>query len=234
MNKAKVYLIPAPLGEYNFSQILPPDIKDIIGSIDYFVAENIRTTRRYFSALKIGKPIQELTFFELNKRTTDKDYEVMLNPLKEGKNIGIVSEAGCPGIADPGAEVVKRAHQLDIEVVPLVGPSSILLAMMASGFNGQSFAFNGYLPIKDNRAEKIKMYENLSSRLKQTQVFIETPYRNQQLLQDFIKYCSGKTKLCLAVDITLESQFIKTKTLNEWKKTKIDIHKKQAIFILHS
>jgi len=232
MNKAKLFLIPAPLGEYNFSKILPPDIKNIIESIDFFIVENIRTARRYFSALKIDKAINDIDFVELNKRTDVSQYDSFLKPITEGKSVGIVSEAGCPGVADPGAEIVALAHKKNIEVVPLVGPSSILLALMASGFNGQSFAFNGYLPIKNSRADSIKKHEQLAQRLKQTQIFIETPYRNQQLFEEFLKHCSPKTRLCVAADLSLESEFVKTATVKEWKNIKIDLHKRQAIFLL--
>lgn len=232
MSTAKLYLIPAPLGDYNFSKILPPDIKTIIESIDFFIAENIRTARRYFSALKIDKAISDIVFYELNKRTDISKYEEFLAPLADGKSIGIVSEAGCPGVADPGADIVALAHKKNIDVVPLVGPSSILLAMMASGFNGQSFAFNGYLPIKGNRTDAIKKHEQLAQRLQQTQIYIETPYRNQQLFEEFIKHCSSRTRLCVACDLTLESEYIKTDTIAGWKKRNINLHKRQVIFLL--
>ena len=181
----------------------------------------------------IIKPIGELTFFELNKRTQEVDFPSFLQPIAEGKNVGVLSEAGCPGIADPGADIVNLAQRLKIKVVPLVGPSSILLALMASGFNGQSFCFNGYLP-KDQkeRSKKLKDLERLVKTKQQTQLFIETPFRNTHVFEDLLENCFGSTKLCVAVDITLPSEKIITKTIEDWKKTQINLQKRPCIFLI--
>ncbi len=230
----KVYLIPTRLGDEIKLEVLPISIKKIIELTDYYIAENEKTARRFIKKVSPGKSQPSLKFETINKFTDIADIPSFLNPCFEGHNVGVLSEAGCPGIADPGAEVVRLAHQKNIPVVPLIGPSSILLAMMASGMNGQGFTFNGYLPIdKQKRKQTIKQLERLSFDKNQSQIFIETPYRNQKLLEDFKSFLHKDTLLCIAVDITLETEYIKTKTIAEWHKTTVDIQKRPCIFILH-
>ncbi len=231
----QVYLIPNTLGDSSISSVIPTEIQTLITQIKHFIVEDIRTTRRFLKKVDKSINIDELTFYELNKRTTPQQKSSYLNAAKKGENIGIISEAGVPGVADPGADIVAAAHQQGIKVVPLVGPSSILLSLMASGMNGQSFAFHGYLPIKkEDRLKKLKQLESISARENQTQMFIETPYRNNYMIQDIVSACSSKTRLCIACDITLETEYIKTKTIDKWKNNLPDIHKKPAIFLIHA
>jgi len=230
---AKLYMIPTTLGETSIERVLPPDLTNLISSISVFIVENIRTARRFLKKVNPDVVIDQLTFFELNQHTDKKDISRFLEPHQKGFDIGIISEAGCPGIADPGAEVVRIAHTKDIQVVPLVGPSSILLALMASGMRGQNFAFNGYLPIKN--PEKSKQNKLLEKRMQlegQTQVFIEAPYRNLQLLEEILRNCEPQTLLCIAADITLDTEFIRTKTVSWWKTNIPDIQKRPAIFMI--
>ena len=229
----KLYLIPTTLGEENPYNVLPADVLPIVQSINYFVVENVRTARRFLRKLDSDFDIDSRTFYELNKRTRYEEMVQFISPALEGENIGVISEAGCPGVADPGADIVKVAHRKDIVVKPLVGPSSILLSLMASGMNGQSFSFTGYLPIKHpQRGKQMKFLENLATRNGHTQIFIETPYRNNQLLEDLVKILDTRTRLCVAVDITLETEYIKTMTIGEWKNQLPDIHKRPAIFLI--
>ena len=231
--KGNLYLIPTTLGDSKIATVIPQMVIEIINEIDYYIVENVRTARRYLRKCRIKKAIDDLTFYTLNKHTSPNDLSGFLSPISEGKNIGILSEAGCPSVADPGADIVKLAHQKKIRIVPLVGPSSILLSLMASGLNGQNFAFIGYLPVKKNdKINKIKSIEGFSRQSGQTQIFIETPYRNTHLIEDIVKNCNPATQLCIATDITLESEFIITKTINEWKKKLPDIHKRPTIFLL--
>ena len=218
------------LGDTPVNRVIPQDVQDICRNTKIFIVENIRTTRRYLKAIDKAINIDELCFLELNKHTKKEDIFSYLDKLKDG-DIGIISEAGCPGIADPGADIVEIAHRKNVNVIPLVGPSSILMAIMASGFNGQSFTFNGYIPIKSNeRASKLKELERLSKQHCQTQVFIEAPYRNVAMFEDIVKTCNKNTLLSIACDITCENEYIKTLTVGEWKKIKPDIHKRPAIF----
>ena len=231
--KGTLYLIPTTLGDSPISSVIPADISILLKQIKHFIVEDIRTTRRYLKKVDKSINIDDLTFYELNKHTTPQQKSSFLNATKKGENIGIISEAGCPGVADPGADIVAAAHQQNIKVVPLVGPSSILLSLMASGMNGQSFAFQGYLPIKSgDRAKAIKHLEGLSIREKQTQIFIEAPYRNNHLLKDILTHCNAKTRVCVACDITLETEFIKTKTVAQWKGQLPELHKKPTIFLI--
>ena len=231
---AKVYLIPTTLGNSPVENVIPQYVVNIINSTNHYIVENIKTARRYLIKAGIKTKIDDLTFFELNKHTSPKEFDSFLEPIKENQNIGIISEAGTPGVADPGADIVAIAHQKNIPVVPLVGPSSILLSVMASGLNGQSFAFVGYLPVKKHeRIKRIKEIEWKSQTEDQTQLSIETPYRNNHLLDDLLTTCSAETKLCIATDITLESESIKTKTINEWKKGIPNLHKRPTIFLIH-
>lgn len=228
-----LYLIPTTLGDSTISSVIPSDIALLLKQIKFFIVEDIRTSRRYLKKVDKSINIDDLTFYELNKHTTAQQKSNFLNAAKKGNNMGIISEAGCPGVADPGADIVAAAHQLNIKVVPLVGPSSILLSLMASGMNGQCFAFQGYLPIKSgDRAKAIKHLEELSIREKQTQIFIEAPYRNNHLLKDIIALCNAKTRVCVACDITLETELIKTKTVAQWKGKLPELHKKPTIFLI--
>lgn len=230
---AKIYLIPTTLGDTSIERVLPPDLTQIISSISVFIVENIRTTRRFLKKVNPVIVVDDLTFFELNQHTDKKEISRFLEPLQKGLDIGIISEAGCPAVADPGAEVVKLAHTKNIQVVPLVGPSSILMALMASGMSGQNFAFNGYLPIKNpEKAQHIKMLEKRMQTEGQTQIFIEAPYRNAQLLDDLLKNCDPQTMLCIAADITLDTEFILAKPVTYWKTHIPDIQKRPAIFMI--
>jgi 16S rRNA (cytidine1402-2'-O)-methyltransferase len=230
---AKLYLIPTTLGDTTIERVLPPDLTQIISSVSVFIVENIRTARRFLKKVNPAIVIDDLTFFELNQHTDKKEISRFLEPIKSGQDIGIISEAGCPGVADPGAEVVKIAHTRNIQVVPLVGPSSILMALMASGMSGQNFAFNGYLPIKNpEKSMQIKMLEKRMQTEGQTQLFIEAPYRNSQLLNDLLQNCDPLTMLCIAVDITLDTEFILSKPVSYWKTNIPDIQKRPAIFMI--
>lgn len=230
----KLYLIPTSLGDVSFDKILPNHNTEIISDLKHFVVEDIRTARRFLKKANPAIVIDELTFFELNQHTSADQISSYLKPMQQGFDLGVISEAGCPAIADPGAEVVAMAQANDFQVVPLVGPSSILLALMASGFNGQSFAFVGYLPIQQaDRAKAIKRLESRAINELQSQIFIETPYRNSKMLEEILSTCQPTTKLCIAADITLESEFIKTKTIQNWKKNKPDLNKRPCIFIIY-
>jgi len=228
----KLYLIPTTMGAANPLQVLPIQVKEIMEDLDIYIAENEKTARRHIKQLLPEKQQSILKFFSLNKFTEATEIPSFLNDCKEGLDIGLLSEAGCPGVADPGAEIVKIAHSEEIQVIPLVGPSSILLAMMGSGMNGQRFTFNGYLPIdKKERKKEIKDLERLSSEKQEAQIFIETPYRNNKLLEDFLQLLHPTTRLCVACDLTLPTEYIVTKPVSEWSKTKTDLHKRPAIFI---
>lgn len=235
---AKIYLIPTPIGETaGWDAALPAENRKIIESLDYFVVENLRTARRFLSYTKISRPIDSLTFAELNEHTQPEEVVSLLEPiLKEGRNAGIMSEAGLPCVADPGSLLVSAAHHHGIEIVPLVGPSSILLALMASGANGQSFAFNGYLPVKPpERIKAIRHFERKAKTENQTQIFIEAPYRNIKLADDILTTCSGNTMLCIAVDLLEPDQMIVSHPVSAWQKKKAfieKINKRPAIFIL--
>ncbi len=232
--EASLFLIPVTLGETPVSKVLPPYNRDVIRSLRHFIVENIRTARRFLKQTDPDIQIDELTFYTLNKHTSKEELSGFLLPVTQGHSIGIISEAGCPAIADPGADVVAIAQQKNIPVIPLVGPSSILLALMASGFNGQSFAFHGYLPIEpDQRIKTIKSLEQRIYSENQTQLFIETPYRNNKLVEELLKTCKGSTKLCIAADITCESEYIKTKSIGEWKRQVPDLSKRPCLFAIY-
>jgi len=230
----KLYLIPCPMGEVPPLAVLPMSVKSTIEKVDHYIVEHEKDARRFIKNIVPIKKQSELKISEINKFTGDEEIPSMINPCLEGFDVGIISDAGCPGIADPGARVVHIAHSHGIKVVPLVGPSSILLAMMASGLNGQNFAFNGYLPIdKGDRRTELKRLEKLSKDLDQSQLFIETPYRNNQMLLSLLETLNPQTQICVACDITLPSEYIKTTTVEQWKKTKVDLHKRPTLFILH-
>lgn len=222
------------MGDCDPMDVLPQTIKRSIDFINHYIVENEKTARKSIKIVQPEKKQSELVLFTLNKHTESKEHLAMIQPLLEGKNMGLMSEAGCPGVADPGAVIVKIAHDIGIQVVPLVGPSSILLALMASGMNGQSFTFNGYLPIeKEEKKSALKFLEKLSFDKNQSQIFIETPYRNNKLLEDLIQILHPETHLCVATDITLPTEYIKTKKITAWKKEKVDLHKRPTIFIVH-
>lgn len=229
-----LYLIPVTLGETDIENVLPPHNKEIILQIKYFIVENIRSARRFLKKVDSSINIDDLTFYELNKHTKPEQIESYLNPISDGFHIGIISEAGCPAIADPGSDIVAIAQRKDYKVVPLVGPSSILLSLMASGFNGQSFAFQGYLPVDgSDRIKKIKQLEHYIYHEHQTQIFIETPYRNSKLVEDILKHCAPATKLCIAMNITCENEYIKTLSVKQWQKLMPNMDKQQCIFLLY-
>jgi 16S rRNA (cytidine1402-2'-O)-methyltransferase len=230
-SKGKLFLIPTVISEGGNSSI-PLSIHEPLKSIDHFLVEEPRTARRFLSSLKIYDSIEPLQFSILNKDTKEVELKEMFAPIFAGKNVGVLSESGCPGIADPGALAVNFAHQKNIQVVPLVGPSSILLALMASGLNGQQFTFHGYLPIDAKEAsQKIKFLEKESAQKKQTQIFIETPYRNNQILKHLIDSLHQSVQLCIALDLTGKNEFVKTKTINDWKKSLPSLPKEPAVFL---
>ena len=234
MAYGKLYMIPSPIGTGTPYDVLPERNRFIMSSIDYFIVENLRTVRRFLSCASIGRSINELRFAECSEHTPSSEMEKLINPLLEGHDVGLISEAGLPGVADPGAEVVALCHRYGIRVIPLVGPSSIMMALMASGQNGQSFAFNGYLPVKPvERMKAIRRYEHRAVNERQSQIFIEAPYRNIKLFDDFLACCAPETILTVAVDITNEDEYIFSAAIKEWKKmAKPDINKRPAIYIL--
>ncbi|MDR0420605.1 MAG: SAM-dependent methyltransferase [Prevotellaceae bacterium] len=228
----KIYIIPSTLGDSDID-IIPQKTIDTIRNIRYFIVEDIRTARRYLSKIKMPVKIDELIFSELNEHTKSSEIPELLVHVFQGYDTGIISDAGVPCVADPGVAVIDYAHKKNIDIVPLVGPSSILLALMAAGMNGQNFAFAGYLPVKEQqRCQRIQFLEKRSKHENQAQIFIEAPYRNMQLFKSFISICNPSTKLCIAANITLADEFIKTMTVKEWQKATPDINKKPCIFIL--
>jgi 16S rRNA (cytidine1402-2'-O)-methyltransferase len=232
--RGKLYLIPTTLGEMNPHDVLPQTVKRAIDFIDCYIVENEKTARKFIKSINPEKVQASLKISTLNKHTEIIEHKAMITPCLNGVNVGLMSEAGCPGVADPGAVIVKIAHENGIQVIPLVGPSSILLALMGSGMNGQSFAFNGYLPIdKSEKKSALKNLEKLSFDKNQSQIFIETPYRNNKLLEDILQALQPNTHLCIATDITLPTEFIKTMRASEWKKIKVDLHNRPTIFIIH-
>ncbi len=234
-----LYLIPVTLGADNITKVLPPEVVAIAQQLEIFVVENEKTARHFLSTIKTNKPVRELQLNTLNEHTTDQELPGLLKPLLAGIDVGLMSEAGCPGIADPGAKLAQLAHQKGIRVSPLVGPSSILMGLMASGLNGQRFTFLGYIPAdKAARIQRLKEIERISAKNHETQIFIETPYRNQHLFEDILAQCQSNTRLCIACNISLEDEFIVTKTISEWNKmqknTLPDLHKKPTVFLILS
>jgi 16S rRNA (cytidine1402-2'-O)-methyltransferase len=228
----KLYLIPTTLGAESPVYVIPGYVKKLVSGLRFFIVEEERTARRFLRKLDPEFPIDDTTFYILNEHSLKEDISEYLN-ITDSDNVGILSEAGAPCVADPGSAIVKLAHQRGINVIPLIGPSSILLALMASGLNGQNFAFNGYLPVqKDQRCKQIKKLENHSFSEKQTQIFIEAPYRNQHLLEDILTSCEPATLLCIAADLTLSTEFIKTYSIAEWKKHMPSIQKRPSIFLI--
>lgn len=231
-----LYLLPCPIDEAGeVWNVLPAENRTVMAGLDYFIVENTRSARRFLSKAALGLKIDELEFRELNEHTThQREVEALVEPLLQGRSAGVISEAGVPGVADPGAWVVEICHKKGIRVVPLVGPSSILLALMASGLNGQSFAFNGYLPVKPpERARAIRQFEHRARSERQSQLFIEAPYRNQKLVEQLLQVCQPDTRLTIAMDITSAQEYIRTHTINEWRRIPLpDLQKRPAIFIL--
>jgi 16S rRNA (cytidine1402-2'-O)-methyltransferase len=233
MAAGTLYLIPTTLGNSTFEAVIPQQVLQRVRLLDYFVVENPKTARAYLKQAGTSRPLQELHLATLNEHTPDAAIPDLAAPLRAGQDVGVLSEAGCPGVADPGAKLVLYAHRNAIRVVPLVGPSSILLALMASGLNGQSFAFNGYLPVAGvEREQALRQLEQQSRRLKQTQIFIETPYRNQKLLHSILDACAGATLLCIAAEVTLAGEDIRTMTVAAWKKNPPQLDRRPALFLL--
>ncbi len=228
-----LYLVPVTLGESRLAAVIPQEVQQCVRKLEYFIVENPKSARAYLKQVGTAKPLQELNIDALNEHTPDAAVAALAAPLLAGHDVGVMSEAGCPGVADPGAKLVRYAHQHAIRVVPLVGPSSILLALMASGLNGQSFAFHGYLPVADIERERtLRDLEKQSRRLKQTQIFIETPYRNEKLLRGILGVCADATLLCIAADITLAGEDIRTQNIATWRKAPPGLDRRPALFLL--
>ena len=234
-DKGKLYLVPSPLGDNAPEEVIPGPVLEILGHIGTFVVEEARTARRYLSKAGLKGHIDGLEFHELNEHTSREEIEGYLSLFDGGNDVALISEAGLPAVADPGAQLVALAHRHGISVIPLVGPSSLMLALMSSGLNGQSFAFCGYLPAKrDERRSKLKSIEKISAASGQTQIFIETPYRNDSMMEDILSVCRPETRLCIAADITLPDAFIRTASVGEWKKSGVTIGKRPCVFIIQA
>ena len=234
MDNPALYLLPVTLGDTPWGRVLPIYNKGVLSHIRHFIVEDVRSARRFLKKVDKDIDIDALTFYPLNKHTSPEAISGYLKPLEEGFSMGVISEAGCPAVADPGADVVAIAQRKGLKVVPLVGPSSIILSVMASGFNGQSFAFNGYLPIEPaERAKKLKQLEQRAYAEHQTQIFIETPYRNNKMVEDILQHCRPQTRLCIAANITCENEYIHTRTVKEWKGHTPDLTKIPCIFLIY-
>ncbi|WP_343530654.1 SAM-dependent methyltransferase [Pedobacter sp.] len=234
MKKGTLFLIPVPLADDAAHKSFTPFLVDTINSINTYIVENEKTARRFLKEAGLKMPQSELLIHDYGKHKRGSSLVPFFKELNEGVNVGLMSEAGCPGVADPGADIVAEAHRRNIKVVPLVGPNSMLQALMASGFSGQSYAFSGYLPIdKGERSKRIKDLEQLSQRYRQTQLFMETPFRNNQLLEEVLKNCQPNTLLCIASNINGEDEFIKTLPISLWRKEKVDLHKKPTVFLIY-
>lgn len=228
-----MYLLPSPLGEGDPKQVIPSGVMELLPALDCFFAEELRTVRRYLSKAGLKGRLDSVRMYELNEHTGQGEIESYLDILLHGESAALVSEAGLPAVADPGAQLVALAHNHDIRVVPLSGPSSLMMALMASGMNGQCFAFTGYLPVKGaERRERIRSIEKISRQMCQSQIIIETPYRNQSLFEELIGVCSPDTRLCVAANITMEDEFIKTKTVARWRSAPVEIGKRPCVFVL--
>ena len=234
MPEVAIYLIPVTLGDTAIDHVLPSYNKEVILGIRHFIVEDVRSARRFLKKVDSSINIDALTFYPLNKHTSAQEMSTYLSPLAQGNPMGVISEAGCPAVADPGADVIAVAQRKNYKVVPLVGPSSIILSVMASGFNGQSFAFNGYLPVEQSeRIRKIKELEQRAYNENQTQIFIETPYRNNKMAEDIVRTCRPQTRLCIAANITLDGEYIHTKTVHEWRGKLPDLNKMPCIFLIY-
>ena len=231
--KGRLFLIPSPLGDNDPREVIPEGVLSLLPKINIYVVEAVRTARRYLSAAGLKGHIQDLDFHELNEHTTPAEVEALIPLFDGGQDMGLITEAGLPAVADPGSQLVKLCHRHGIEVVPMSGPSSLMLALMASGLNGQSFAFMGYLPAKtDERRQALRTIEKHSAAARQTKIFIETPYRNDSLLADILSVCQPSTELCLAADITLPDATIHTRTVSEWKRCNTVIGKRPCVFLI--
>lgn len=228
-----LYLIPSPLGDNDPCEVIPAGVLDLFPALDYYVVEELRTARRYLSRAGLKGRIEGLHLYELNEHTPPEQVLDYVKILKEGNDVGLISEAGLPAVADPGSRLVELAHRDHIEIRPMAGPSSLMLALMGSGLNGQCFAFTGYLPVKPGeRKARIREIESISARWGQSQIIIETPYRNRQLFEDMVSVCAPGTRICIAADLTLPSQFLRMKTAGEWKKNMPEIGKRPCVFVL--
>ena len=233
MDKGKLYLIPSPLGDNDPSEVIPAPVLESLQRFRTFVVEEVRTARRYLSKAGLKGRIGELEFHELNEHTDQATIEGYIKLFDDGNDVALISEAGLPAVADPGAQLVALAHRNGIEVIPAVGPSSLMLALMASGLNGQSFAFCGYIPAKtDERRSRLRTLEKVSGQLRQTQILIETPYRNDSLFADILAVCGASTKVCVAANITMPDAYIRTKKVSEWKKEGLTIGKRPCVFLI--
>lgn len=233
MNKGKLYLIPSPLGENDPREVIPAPVLDSLAGFRTFVVEEVRTARRYLSKAGLKGRIGDLQFFELNEHTDQATIESYLKLFDEGNDVALISEAGLPAVADPGAQLVSLAHRHGIEVVPAVGPSSLMMALMASGLNGQSFAFCGYVPAKtEDRRNRLRTLEKTAIQLKQTQILIETPYRNDSLFSDMLSVLNASTRICVAANITMPDAYIMTRKVSEWKKEGLTIGKRPCVFLI--
>ena len=231
---AALYLIPVLLGDTTVERVLPAYNLEVVHGIRHFIVEDVRSARRFLKKVDKDFDIDGSQFYPLNKHTSPEEISGYLKPLEEGHSMGVISEAGCPAVADPGADVVALAQRKHLKVIPLVGPSSIILSVMGSGFNGQSFAFNGYLPSEAaDRAKRLKLLEQLAYTEQQTQIFIETPYRNNRLVEDILATCRPQTRLCIAANITCEEEYIVTRTLKEWRGNVPDLSKQPCIFLIY-
>ena len=231
--KGRLFLIPSPLGDNDPAEVIPAGVLSMLPSISTYVVEAVRTVRRYLSAAGLKGHVQDLELHELNEHTTPEEVEALMKLFDDGRDVGLITEAGLPAVADPGAQLVRLCHRHGVEVVPMSGPSSLMLALMASGLNGQSFAFLGYLPAKtEERRQALRSIEKHSSTARQTKIFIETPYRNDSLLADILSVCRADTEVCIAANITMPDAFIRTKTAGEWKKSVPKIGKRPCVFLI--
>ena len=231
--KGRLFLIPSPLGDNDPAEVIPAGVLSMLPSISTYVVEAVRTARRYLSAAGLKGHVQDLEFHELNEHTTPEEVEALMKLFDDGRDVGLITEAGLPAVADPGAQLVRLCHRHGVEVVPMSGPSSLMLALMASGLNGQSFAFLGYLPAKtEERRQALRSIEKHSSTARQTKIFIETPYRNDSLLADILSVCKADTEVCIAANITMPDAFIRTKSAGEWKKSVPTIGKRPCVFLI--
>ena len=231
--KGRLFLIPSPLGDNDPAEVIPAGVLSMLPSISTYVVEAVRTARRYLSAAGLKGHVQDIEFHELNEHTTPEEVEALMKLFDDGRDVGLITEAGLPAVADPGAQLVRLCHRHGVEVVPMSGPSSLMLALMASGLNGQSFAFLGYLPAKtEERRQALRSIEKHSSTARQTKIFIETPYRNDCLLADILSVCRADTEVCIAANITMPDAFIRTKTAGEWKKSVPTIGKRPCVFLI--
>ena len=231
--KGRLFLIPSPLGDNDPAEVIPAGVLSMFPSISTYVVEAVRTARRYLSAAGLKGHVQDLEFHELNEHTTPEEVEALMKLFEDGRDVGLITEAGLPAVADPGAQLVRLCHRHGVEVVPMSGPSSLMLALMASGLNGQSFAFLGYLPAKtEERRQALRSIEKHSSTARQTKIFIETPYRNDSLLADILSVCRADTEVCIAANITMPDACIRTRTAGEWKKAVPTIGKRPCVFLI--